>query len=476
MRTWIENIAVAAAYWLLAAAVSVFLSAFGVFPAPFWPSAGVALAAALLGGRRLWPGIYLGSFCANWLLFGASPLLAAGISVTNVLAPAVGAALIRRSTQTRLPFFRIRHVADFILYGVVLHGLVAATGGVGQSVLSGAIPAADGYAAWWRWALSDGGGTLLFGPALMLWWIDRQVVLTPAQWLEAVGVLAVTLIFTTAVFLGIHSEVHSFVGLPYLLLAPLMWFTVRFSMRAGTTLLSTISLIAIAGTIASLGPFHLTGVERPLLGVGLMVVAMGITTLAVGALVSERRSAEVRLWELNETLEQRVAERTVELHRRATEDSLTGVANRAYFFELGEFALAHARRSGRPLTALMVDLDDLKNINDTWGHHEGDKAIAQLAEACRCSLRDSDLLGRVGGDEFAVLLPGVDATAAEAVVARIQGRLRIPPAGALDIRASIGFAGLLEADASLDDLLRRADAAMYAVKRQRTVNSPAAPG
>ena len=467
MRILIHNLGITAGYFLFALGVSVFLANFGVFPAPLWPSAGLALAAALLGGRRVWPGIYLGSFCANWILFGASPLLAAGISVTNVLAPALAATLIRRSTHTRLPVFRVQHVCYFILYGVLLHWLVAATGGISQSMLGNDLSASAAYAAWWRWALSDAGGTFLFGPALMLWWHDHRLVLTRAQWLEIAGLAVATLLFNAALFLGIRTATHSLVGLPYLLFAPLMWFTIRFSLRAGTTLLSIIALIAIGSTIASLGPFHLTGVERPLLGVGLMTVALGISTLFAGALVNERRSAEIRLWELNETLEQRVAERTVELHRRATEDGLTGVANRAYFFELGEFALSNARRSGRPLTALVVDSDDLKEINDTWRHQQGDKAIIALTEVCRSCLRDSDLLGRVGGDEFAVLLPNVDSTAAEAVVSRIQERLRLPAQGAPDIHASIGYAGLLESDTCLDDLLRRADAAMYSAKRAR---------
>jgi diguanylate cyclase (GGDEF)-like protein len=464
MRTWLDNLAVAGGYYLLALGTSIFLSAYGVFPAPLWPSASVALTAALIGGPRLWPGIYAGSLLANYTLFGAGLPLAIGISVTNVIGPALGAALIRRYTRTQVPFFRVRDVAAFILFGAVVHGVIVATGGIGLSVLAGAVTPADAYAAWWRWALSDGGGTFLLSPVMLLWWHDRKIELTPAQRLEGLAVVLLTLIFALATFFGVTQEVHPFMGLPYLLLAPLMWFTVRFSVRAGATLLSAVALIAISATIAQHGPFHLLGAEGPLLGVGLMVMALGMSTLAVGALVSERRSAEVRLWELNETLEQRVAERTVELHRRATEDGLTGVANRGYFFELGQFALEHARRTGRPLTVLLIDLDNLKH---TWGHHEGDAAIAQLARACRASLRDSDVVGRVGGDEFAVLLPNVDAHGAQAVVERIRNQLCHPPAGSLDIAASIGWAGLVESDGSVDDLLRRADSAMYLNKRER---------
>ncbi len=459
------NFGVAVSYWLLAYGTFTFLSAFGAFPAPFWPSASIALAAALAGGPRLWPGIFLGSFGANWLLFGAAPPVAALISVANVVAPALGAILIRRTTGTTLPFFQIPHVVAFVLFGTVLHGMLAASGGVGVAFLTGTVTQTDAFAQWARWTLSDAGGTFLFGPALLLWWRDRRIDLTRAQWIQGTLIVALTLALTAALFIGVRDSTHSYAGLPYLLIVPLIWLTVRCSVRAGTTLLSLVALTAIGGTIAGSGPFHLVGVERPLLTVGLMVVAMGSAILAVGALVSERRGVESRLRDLNRTLEARIAERTAELHRRATQDGLTGLANRTHFFELGEQALVAARARGESMAALIIDLDRLKEINDTFGHSAGDEAIVALASTCRSCVRRDDVLGRIGGDEFAVLLPGKGATEAQALVNRIHARLESAPGGG--IRASIGWAELLEEDVSVDDVLARADVAMYSRKRQR---------
>ena len=466
MRQWLyANLAVTFTYWVLAYATAAFLAIYGVFPAPFWPSASVALAAALLGGKRVWPGIFLGSFLANWGLFDASLPLAVAVSLTNTLAPATAAALIHRFAHTPVPFFRAQHVAWFVLFGAALHGALAGAGGTLFSLLLGGNALEHSFTTWWRWTLSDAWGTFLFAPSLLLWWNDRHVTLTREEWMESALVVSATLLFALATFFGVQGHIHQFVGLPYLLLAPLMWLTVRFSVRVGATLVSIIGLVGITATIADHGPFLVLGSESPLLDVGLMIVALGTSVLAIGALVAERRTAEVRLWELNETLEQRVAERTVELHRRATEDGLTGVANRTYFMELGDFTLQHAKRTGRPLTALVIDLDRLKEINDTQGHHVGDAAITQLAKVCRSSLRDNDLIGRIGGDEFAVLLSNVDAAGATAVIARMRHKLENPRPSELPIKASIGGAGLTEADANLDDLLRRADAAMYAAKR-----------
>lgn len=322
------NLAVAASYFGLAYLTFSFLAAFSAFPAPIWPAASIALAAALAGGPRLWPGIWLGSFFANWLLFSAPAWAAALISVGNVVGPALGAMLIRRTTGTAWPFFNVVHVVHFVLWGVALHGIIVATVGVLVGMAYGTTIATDAMGSWWRWTLSDAGGTFLFGPALLLWW-NGHLRLTTRQWLEGGAVVVTALGFAAGLFFGVRADTHPFFGLPYLLLIPLMWLTVRCSLRAGTTLLSGIALVALTGTIAQVGPFHLLGAKYPLLDVGVMVVAMGISTLVVGALVSERHAAEQRLCELNESLERRIAERTADLHERATRDGLTGLANRS---------------------------------------------------------------------------------------------------------------------------------------------------
>ncbi|MDD2768756.1 MAG: diguanylate cyclase [Methylococcus sp.] len=468
MRTVLDNIGIATLYGLLSWGTAAFLSAYGIFPSPLWPSASLSLAAAVLGGRRLWGGIFAGSFCSNLLLFHASVPLAAGVSVSNVIAPALGAWLIRRTTHTALPFFQIRHVFHFVAFGVLLHGFLSATGGVALSLLAGSMVPADAAESWWRWALSDAGGTFLFGPAMILWWSDQSERFSPAKRREGFALVIATLGFALGVFMGFQDPAHSLSGLPYLLFAPLMWFTVRFPVRDAAALLSTVGLIAIVGTIAQRGAFHLAYAAYPLLGAGLLVVALGISVLTVGALVSERRAAEARLRDINEHLERRVAERTSELHRRATEDGLTGLANRAYFLERGESLLQEARRMSRPLSALVIDVDGLKTINDTFGHHAGDHAIIRVSAACRASLRDDDLIGRLGGDEFAVLAPNVDSAGNAALIERIKLKLDDYPDTDIRVQASIGGATWMGTDADLNALLDRADAAMYKNKRRRS--------
>lgn len=468
MRLVLGNCGVAVAYALAGLGTSAFLSPYGFFPSPFWPPAGIGLTAALVGGTRLWPGIFAGAFYVNWTVFDEPLWLALGTtSAVNVAAPILGSTLIRWTTHSRIPFYRFRHVVCFTVFGAIVPSCLAASAGVALAVKAGLVTVAGIDSAWWRWTLSEAGGTFLLAPPLILWWGDRRRQRLPGNPWEAAVVSAATLMFTLIVFLGIRGPAHPFQGIPYLLFAPILWLTVRFSLHIATPLLSAVALVAIGGTLLQHGPFHLAGNTQPLFGLGMLVVALSCTTLAVGALVSERQAAEDKLREMNETLEEKVAQRTTELHRRATRDGLTEVCNRAYFFEQGNRILKEAQSSGQPLAALMIDVDYLKAINDRHGHHMGDAAILRIANACRASVRDSDLVGRIGGDEFAALLQDTEAGGALAVRARIERVLQSASLPDVTVGASIGIAVLTDADTQLSDLLNRADAAMYAEKQRR---------
>jgi diguanylate cyclase (GGDEF)-like protein/PAS domain S-box-containing protein len=169
-----------------------------------------------------------------------------------------------------------------------------------------------------------------------------------------------------------------------------------------------------------------------------------------------------------------------ELERRANHDSLTGLANRDRLLVELQSAIEHATEAGHGVALLYLDLDGFKYVNDRGGHDAGDQVLREVAVRLQRGARLDDVLARVGGDEFVVLLPGCrDAKAAQSVADTLRAHLA-PPfslAGGLlfELDASVGVACFPGDGTDADSLLTHADRAMYAIKRQRSARAQAHP-
>ena len=163
----------------------------------------------------------------------------------------------------------------------------------------------------------------------------------------------------------------------------------------------------------------------------------------------------------------RLGERERALELQANTDALTGVFNRRGFFAAAVPLFAAA--PGVPLCAMLIDLDGFKHVNDTFGHAAGDKVVSAAAQSIR-AVADAygGVVARLGGDEFGVIVPGLDAASLSSLSERLRAAVETRPVqhGGRNIRvtASVGAAPRHEDDATLDDLLARADIALYAAK------------
>jgi len=179
----------------------------------------------------------------------------------------------------------------------------------------------------------------------------------------------------------------------------------------------------------------------------------------------KRLSARLLVW--RDITERKHLE--ADLYRLATTDPLTGLYNRRYFLERGQEEMRRARRYGHPLSLVMLDVDYFKRVNDSYGHEIGDHMLIKLAHILTNQCRTSDYIGRIGGEEFALLLTETSSATAYEVSSRLlesirNARILLDDGKYVGFTVSAGVATLMTIDKGFDTLLRRADDALYHAK------------
>lgn len=229
----------------------------------------------------------------------------------------------------------------------------------------------------------------------------------------------------------------------------------------------------VGGAFVDETPFH----HHPL-GIEDQFWSFAFVTLATGMgaqLVLNNRAALRRERNLIRTAAQ-LREVSAELDRLARTDALTGIANRRAFFDVLGVEFRRSRRYARHLSVLMLDIDHFKVANDRWGHPFGDHVLRELAGIISANVRESDIIGRYGGEEFALALPETAEDSALAVAEKLRLAIEAhefrsdgtPPASEPPVRLtiSIGVASLpVEEDQDEVELIGRADQALYEAKR-----------
>jgi diguanylate cyclase (GGDEF)-like protein len=187
--------------------------------------------------------------------------------------------------------------------------------------------------------------------------------------------------------------------------------------------------------------------------------------LIVGLLVGTAFLAG-RLLKVKNQLEDQAGE----LERQAKTDPLTGISNRRHFFELAEREMSRSRRSDKPLALMMLDIDRFKHINDTYGHDMGDEVLKALCATSLGMIRNIDIFARLGGEEFAIMLPETTKAQAQTVAERLREKLSetyvlLPKGDRMTFTVSIGVSSITARTDNIESLLKLADIALYKAKR-----------
>jgi len=445
----VAAIAVLAAAYFLAGRLGLMMAFVHASATAVWPPAGISLAALLLLGYRVWPGVVVGAFLVNLTTEG-TVVTSLGIAAGNTLEAVLGAYLVKRFANGCQAFDRARSVFTFAGFAVLLSTTVSPTFGVTSLALGGLANWAEYGAIWWTWWLGDIAGDIIMAPLLILWGLHLRLRWNLKQSLEALFLLLSIALIGLATFVGLLPSGIKDQSLTFLCIPTLVWAAFRFGQREAATVSFLFSAMAVWGTFAGSGPFASSSPNQSLLLLQVYMAVITVTALALAAVVSERKRFEMELVYL------------------VDHDPLTELASRRRFHHELERYLAESKRYGTQGALLYIDLDGFKSVNDTFGHQTGDTFLTDLSLVLKGRLRDTDVLARMGGDEFAVILPHTDGSSAQVLAAQLLDVIRHCPVplGAVpfSISASIGIALFPEHGLTGDELLAHADAAMYEAK------------
>jgi signal transduction histidine kinase len=279
----------------------------------FWPPTGIAVAALLLFGYRLWPAVFLGAFFVNST--SNEPLVtAAGIAAGNTLGPLATVFLLRKLAGFDNAFARARDALGLCLFGAI--GMtVTASNGVANLALAGIVPWSAYGSVWWVWWVGDTMGVLVVAPLVLAWAARSRLDYTLKQVGEfsvlLAGLLGLCLIaLTGTLFDGSVFISQNYALLPSIIWTFVIWGGLRFSQRETTTIVALIVGMAVWGAIHDRGPFTTGNLDERLILLELYMAAVVLTGLALSAVTTERRLAQGALQEAYDKLALRVEERT----------------------------------------------------------------------------------------------------------------------------------------------------------------------
>lgn len=425
----------------------------------FWPSAGLTLGALLLVPTRHWTwavaAIAIAEGVSN-VIHGHPFSVNVWFIGSNALEPLLGAVLIRHLGQYRGALVPIRGFLELSVFGAMI---APAVGGAIGSV--GSMNAGATYLdAWPRFAVGDALGVLVVAPVLLT--LRRTPNDRPMS-----RAIAPTVVTTIVAAFAIHSWPAGWdTFTPYLVIPPLIWAALRSGVRGAAWSVFDLGQVANLAVANGTEPFVATadtGYTVTLLQAYIGIVAS--TTLILASAASELKNREAV---------------EAELRHQAMHDPLTGLPNRLFLATRLEQERRRASEGAMSAALCVVDVDDFKRVNDSFGHPAGDELLVASAQRLQEALRETDLVARVGGDEFVVLISDASDETIDAVTTRIIERLGASViVSGHEVRAtvSIGVA-LVHADGEPDQAFRDADAAMYLAKargRGRVVRHDVAP-
>ena len=432
--------------------------------ATLWPPNGFLVAALLLSPQRRWVLVLaagaIGSFVAN-LLNGQPVVAATSITVANQVEAFLAATIMVHRTGSRV-LFRVSSDVAVLIVASITAALVAGALSATSAKLLAHAPFTTIFI---KWVLGDVLGLLVVMPIAVIAHdvikLGPDLMMKQRSQGEAALIFACVLGVSVAVFAPNMPPVQ-FLVMPAVLLA---------SFRLGPlgAALSTV-IVAVVGSLgtviaAKAGALTADEVTLRVFNFQLNLAVLFLTALPIGAAMAQRSQLERDLTDEKERADRFAAD----MASLANIDDLTGLATRRFFLDQLDTLAATARRISQPLTLAMIDIDHFKPINDNFGHAVGDAVLMAIGAACRTAVRADDVIGRLGGEEFAMLMPLTDQETAYRIVDRLReavAAIAIPTVDGRSVSVTISIGMAMFADQAIDRLLLDADRALYLAKER----------
>jgi len=423
--------------------------------------------------------IILAEIAADYQTYSLSESILFG--ATNLIEVTIAYLLLRRwRFDTR--FDATGDLWKFLMAGPVIGAFVSACAAATLHHYSrgGESDFSEYLRIWW---LGDGLGLLILTPLFLSIWPPTPGA--PAEraelkWYDGVAIFG-ALVVLGAFLLSDRGMFHGISVRPVLLVPLAVYTAARFSIRTTTLVMAAIAFVVLLVTRNGQQPFGDLPVHDTAVWAQELLFSMAIISIGLAALLSHLRANR-------RELETRVQQRTAQLQAAnarletlAVTDALTGLPNRRALSDLFRREIERAQRHRRDLAVIMFDVDHFKAINDRHGHAAGDVVLRQVAGIAVQSTRSTDTIARYGGEEFVLIAPETNMASALDLAERMRlalqsAEIRIDHLS-LKVTASFGVAMLRGDDARPEDVLRRADEALYAAKgagRNRVMAEPAA--
>lgn len=431
---------IAAAYFLTNLLVLFFISSQNLIPL-IWPQVGVALAVILLAGFDALPGTLIGSFLiavATGAPIGFSVILAVG----NSLAAFFSAYYILAKNNFSYALENVSSIFRIIFLGVLFSPVISATINLIGMYLIQINIGEDLLLVWGTKWLRDALGVLLFTPFILVWFGNPLPKINTKLLIDEVLIYSAAVGLVLLIFFGnLNQETAN--SIIFLIIPIIIWASIKLNIHGLVSINLIISLLFLWGVANQKGAlFNREVFYYPTF---LFVLStMWVTSLILSSYITRYQKTQNSLSDLS------------------NRDKLTNLYNRLFF----DTELERLDKSRQfPISIIMSDMDNLKEVNDTFGHSTGDQLLKDVALLLSLSFRLEDIIARIGGDEFVVLLPTTDAPGVKIIIERMKNRIdayNIKHSN-LPIHISLGVS-TAELGDSLHTHLKIADDLMYADK------------